>query len=117
MTISAPTSLAGLVRKLRLAAALSQEELAGRSGLSAWQINDLERGLRKFPRLDTIRMLAGAIALDVLDRIEKYPAPVPRSGHDLAPSRPYDEGGSGYPIGVRKEDRSWRDAPGSHDES
>jgi hypothetical protein len=62
-------------------------------------------------------MLAGALALDVFDRIERYPAHVPHSGHGLVRSKPYDEGGSGDPIGVRNEDRSWDDAPGSHGES
>src|SRR6478752_5891691 len=50
--------LATLVRRYRLSAGLSQEELAERSGLSARTISDLERGLSAAPRPDTIRMLA-----------------------------------------------------------
>lgn len=56
-------SLGQMVRRFRLGAALSQEELAEQSGLSARQISDLERGLRKSPRLETIRMLSAALTL------------------------------------------------------
>jgi predicted ATPase/transcriptional regulator with XRE-family HTH domain len=49
---------------VRSAASLSQEELAARAGLSARGISDLERGARSAPRLETVRMLADALALD-----------------------------------------------------
>ncbi len=55
--------LATLVRRYRLSAGLSQEELAERSGLSARTISDLERGLSAAPRPDTIRMLAKGLGL------------------------------------------------------
>lgn len=55
--------LAALVRRYRLSAALSQEELAERSGLSARTISDLERGLSSTPRPDTMRMLAQGLGL------------------------------------------------------
>jgi len=57
------TSFSTLLRQLRSAAALSQEELAERAGLSRRGISDLERGLSQAPRLETVRMLAGALAL------------------------------------------------------
>jgi predicted ATPase/DNA-binding XRE family transcriptional regulator len=57
------TSFSALLRQLRSAAALSQEELAERAGLSRRGISDLERGLSQAPRLETVRMLAGALAL------------------------------------------------------
>jgi predicted ATPase/transcriptional regulator with XRE-family HTH domain len=61
-------SFGDLLRRLRSAAALSQEELAERAGLSRHGISDLERGARHAPRLETVRMLADALALDENDR-------------------------------------------------
>jgi transcriptional regulator with XRE-family HTH domain len=61
-------SLGDLLRRLRSAAALSQEELAERAGLSRHGISDLERGARQAPRLETVRMLADALGLGVDDR-------------------------------------------------
>lgn len=56
-----------LLRKLRLAAALRQEELAERSGLSARAISDLERGVRRAPYRDTVERLARALTLSDTD--------------------------------------------------
>jgi predicted ATPase/DNA-binding XRE family transcriptional regulator len=53
-----------LLRQARTAAAFSQEQLAERAGLSARGISDLERGLHRAPRLETVRMLADALAID-----------------------------------------------------
>jgi predicted ATPase/DNA-binding CsgD family transcriptional regulator/DNA-binding XRE family transcriptional regulator len=52
-----------LVRQARLAAGLTQEELAERAGLSVRGISDLERGLIRSPRRDTLALLADALAL------------------------------------------------------
>ncbi|MFM9108115.1 MAG: helix-turn-helix domain-containing protein [Chloroflexota bacterium] len=49
---------------LRLAARLTQEELAERSGLSARTISDLERGRRPAPHPVSAHMLAIALGLD-----------------------------------------------------
>ncbi|HEU5433927.1 MAG TPA: helix-turn-helix domain-containing protein, partial [Thermomicrobiales bacterium] len=57
-----------LLRRGREAAGLSQEALAERSGLSARGISDLERGLRRQPQLETVRLLADALQLDAADR-------------------------------------------------
>src|SRR3712207_1715519 len=65
---SAITSFADLLRHLRTTAALSQEELACRSGLSLRGISDLERGVRRAPHLTTVRVLADALGLDPTDR-------------------------------------------------
>lgn len=62
------TSFGTLLRQLRTAAALSQEELAERSGLSRRGISDLERGLSQVPRLETVRLLADGLALSVEQR-------------------------------------------------
>lgn len=57
-----------MVRRFRVAAALSQEALAERSGISARAVSDLERGLRSTPRLETVRLLADALSLSATDR-------------------------------------------------
>jgi hypothetical protein len=51
-----------------MAAGLTQEELADRSGLSVRGINDLERGARLVPRRDTATLLASALCLAGQDR-------------------------------------------------
>jgi transcriptional regulator with XRE-family HTH domain len=61
-------SFGEMLRRLRRAAALSQEELAERAGLSQRGISDLERGARLAPHLSTIRLLADALALCPADR-------------------------------------------------
>ena len=62
------TSFGELLHRLRSTAALSQEALAERAGLSRKGISDLERGARRLPRLETVRMLADALALGDADR-------------------------------------------------
>ena len=64
---SEPATFGARLRGYRIAAALSQEELAERSGLSARGISDLERGARREPRLETVRMLGEALRLDPAD--------------------------------------------------
>ena len=53
-----------LLRSRRLAAGLTQEELAERAGLSVRGIQDLERGAR-FPRPETLRRLLAALPNEV----------------------------------------------------
>ncbi len=52
-----------LLRRYRLAAGLTQEELAERAGLSVRGISDLERERKLTPRRETVRLLAEALAL------------------------------------------------------
>jgi len=52
-----------VLRRHRLAAALSQEALAERAGLSGRAIADLERGVHQFPYPDTLRRVADALGL------------------------------------------------------
>ena len=52
-----------LLRRLRVAAGLTQEALAERAGLSARGLSDLERGVRAAPRQDTLDLLVAALAL------------------------------------------------------
>lgn len=56
------------MRQFRTTAGLSQETLAEQAGLSVRGISDLERGARRFPRLETVRMLADALDLNSEDR-------------------------------------------------
>ncbi len=51
------------LRRLREAAGLTQEELAGRAGLTPNAISDLERGKRRRPYPHTVRSLADALGL------------------------------------------------------
>src|SRR5262249_24610615 len=53
-----------LLKRYRVAAGLSQEELAERAGLSRRGISDLERGARPAPHLGTVRSLADGLGLD-----------------------------------------------------
>ena len=73
-----------LLRHHRLAAGLSQEELAERAGLSARGISALESGHRPSPRLKTVRLLADALGLDAAARAELNEAARP----ELAASTP-----------------------------
>jgi transcriptional regulator with XRE-family HTH domain len=58
-----PVTFAGLLRKLRTEAWLTQEELAEAAGLSPRSISDLERGVNLTARKDTARLLADALHL------------------------------------------------------
>lgn len=59
-----PISFFGeMLRRYRSAADLSQEALAERAGLSARAISDLERGVKRSPRKDTVELLANALDL------------------------------------------------------
>jgi transcriptional regulator with XRE-family HTH domain len=59
-----------LLRQHRLAAGLSQAELAERAGLSPDGIRALEAGRRSTPRPYTVRALAEALALPEEDRLQ-----------------------------------------------
>jgi predicted ATPase/DNA-binding XRE family transcriptional regulator len=68
MTTGNPHPFGELLRRLRTAATLTQEELAERAGLSVRAVSDLERGVHQAPRLETVRMLADALRLEATDR-------------------------------------------------
>src|SRR5579859_7403163 len=57
-----------LLQRHRTAAALSQEELAERAGVSRRAVADLERGARRAPHPATVRQLADALKLNDADR-------------------------------------------------
>ncbi len=54
-------SFAGLLRRLRDDAGLTQEELAEAASLSPRSVSDLERGVNLTARHETARLLAGAL--------------------------------------------------------
>jgi transcriptional regulator with XRE-family HTH domain len=56
-------SFAGLLRRLRCEAKLTQEELAETAGLSLRAVSDLERGIHRTARKDTALLLAAALGV------------------------------------------------------
>jgi pimeloyl-ACP methyl ester carboxylesterase/DNA-binding XRE family transcriptional regulator len=79
-----------MVQRYRVAAGLSQEELASRAGLSRRCIADLERGARRSPYPATLRRLADALDLHDLARKDLLTV-ARRQGalfHDQASSSP-----------------------------
>jgi tetratricopeptide (TPR) repeat protein/transcriptional regulator with XRE-family HTH domain len=59
----AAVTFAAVLRKLRTAAPLTQEELARAAKLSVRAVSDLERGVVAIPHRDTVRLLADALQL------------------------------------------------------
>jgi tetratricopeptide (TPR) repeat protein/transcriptional regulator with XRE-family HTH domain len=82
-----PVSFGGLLRSLRTAAGLTQEELAETARVSYRSISDLERGISRSPRRDTARLLADALGLSGDDRarFEAAARGRPRSTGIMAP--------------------------------
>ena len=66
-TVSSQT-FGDVLRRSRLAAGLTQEELADHAGLSVRGLSDLERGARRAPRRETIQLLAEALHLPAEER-------------------------------------------------
>ena len=64
----APANFGELLRQHRLAARLTQEQLAERAGLSKRGISDLERGARRRPQRATVALLADALQLGSTER-------------------------------------------------
>ncbi len=56
-------SFAVLLKQLRAARGMTQEELAERSGTSVRSISDLERGISRFPHKNTVQLLVDALQL------------------------------------------------------
>ena len=67
------------LRRLRETAGFTQEELAGRAGLSLNAVSDLERGRRRHPYPHTVRSLADALGLPEDERAA-LAGSVPRRG-------------------------------------
>jgi predicted ATPase/transcriptional regulator with XRE-family HTH domain len=88
MTGPEPLSFGALLRRLRTSAAMSQEALAERAGISARAVGDLERGVHQAPRLETVRLLAEALGLSTLDRAALLAAARPVVMDEPAESTP-----------------------------
>src|SRR5215212_5821049 len=58
-----PQAFGDLLRRHRVLAGMSQEELAQRARLSARAISDLERGVKWTPRRDAVQLLIEALGL------------------------------------------------------
>ncbi|CRK57277.1 transcriptional regulator, SARP family [Alloactinosynnema sp. L-07] len=88
-TMAAPqnaVSFGALLRALRAAAALSQEQLALCSGVSVRTIRDLERGRVSCPHGESVRLLADALTLTGTERAGFEV--LARRVHPDAPRRP-----------------------------
>jgi predicted ATPase/DNA-binding XRE family transcriptional regulator len=96
-TETAPASFGARLRHHRLAAGLSQEELAEQSGLSVRAISDLERGVRRFPYPHTIAQLAVALGLGDDARRDLAAAARRRLGGD-GPRAGADQHGARLPL-------------------
>src|SRR5258708_35532206 len=85
MEHSKATGFGALLRRFRLAAGLSQEELAERARVTAHGISALERGIRRVPYRDTVETLGKALDLSPSERQALEQAVVPGRGadHDL----------------------------------
>lgn len=84
------------LRRLRAAANLTQEDLAGRSGLSVNAIGMLERGVRRIPRPSTVALLAQALGLDPAQRRDLIGA-IPRPATETATGAEPHEVRAGLP--------------------
>lgn len=78
MRRDADAAFGSLLRGHRRIRGLTQEELAERSGLSVHAVSMLERGVRRSPRVGTVRLLADALDLDPTERTALMAAATPR---------------------------------------
>ena len=86
MTVGSGASFAVLLRRLRKAAFLTQEDLAHAARLSSRAISDLERGLTRTTRRDTASRLADALNLTGPSREDFVAMALGRSpAHEAAP--------------------------------
>ncbi|GIM91788.1 helix-turn-helix domain-containing protein [Paractinoplanes toevensis] len=92
-----------MLRRLRLAADLTLEQLAADSGLSDRAISDMERGVSRGPRVRTIELLADALKLSPGDRAALQEAA--RAGRAGAQA-----GAAGLPMPRRMADFTGRAA-------
>jgi predicted ATPase/DNA-binding XRE family transcriptional regulator len=68
VTTDQASAFGHLLWQYRRAAGLTQEALAERAGLSVRGVSDLERGARRAPHRETVRLLADALALGSAER-------------------------------------------------
>src|SRR6266496_5449048 len=83
-----PTTFGALLKRYRMAAGLTQEALAERANLSTRAISDLERGLSRAPRYDTLDMLTSAMNLEASQRAALFAAARPALPREVAKAAP-----------------------------
>lgn len=97
MPLTSSSGFGQLLRRFRLMAGLTQEEMAALAGVSTRGVSDLERGIHATPRPETVRLLADALALPIDDCAALIaaahpelaaPAFVPPSSPTDAPAEP-----------------------------
>jgi len=74
MSTRDPTAFGALLRRYRVAAHLTQKQLAAHVGLSPGAIVALERGARRTPQAATVELLADALALSAAERADLHAA-------------------------------------------
>jgi tetratricopeptide (TPR) repeat protein/transcriptional regulator with XRE-family HTH domain len=92
MPEGAPITFAALLRQYRLAAGLTQAQLAEGAGLSSRGISDLERGARRLPRRDTLALLTTALGLSARERAHFEAAAHALAGAGTAEPRRFPRG-------------------------
>jgi predicted ATPase/DNA-binding XRE family transcriptional regulator len=83
-----PTSFGALLKRYRMAAGLTQEALAERATLSTRAVSDLERGLSRAPRYDTLDLLTKAMNLSAEQRAALFAAARPALPRENAKATP-----------------------------
>lgn len=84
-------SFGGLLRRYRVARGLTQEALAARSTVSLRAISDIERGVKRKPQRETMRLLAEALELSEAERAPLEAAARPQVARPaVAPVLPMD---------------------------
>jgi predicted ATPase/transcriptional regulator with XRE-family HTH domain len=86
MASTSPSTFGALLKRYRLAAGLTQELLAERSGISARGVQDLERGVHTTPHAETVRRLAQALELDARAQAALVEAAHPETTAQGAPA-------------------------------
>jgi tetratricopeptide (TPR) repeat protein/transcriptional regulator with XRE-family HTH domain len=82
-------TFAQLLKRHRLAAGLTQAELAERARVSTRAVSDLERGVKRAPHAETVTLLADALALGERDRAAFVAAARGRPANVLTSPAPY----------------------------
>jgi predicted ATPase/DNA-binding XRE family transcriptional regulator len=83
-----PTTFGALLKRYRMAAGLTQEALAERASLSTRAVSDLERGLSRAPRYDTLNLLTRAMNLEASQRATLFAAARPALPREDAKATP-----------------------------
>lgn len=89
--VAATQDFGRLLRAFRVAAGLTQEELAERSGMSVRALSDMERGRTTRPFARSIRLLADALCLGDPGRVQLMAA-LPRDDGDCPASAAHRDG-------------------------